>query len=147
MFGPTDSYFYLARQLAKCIMISYNLNWYNQDGYTETTALYSNVNVTNEGESKRSIVNKKLSQSCSTNENKSKHSIGSNNLFERYSTNKNKSKRSIVNEPLLHNYSTDENELCYTKEDKSECPIKKQKDANNEVANYVTKYFNVSNVF
>ena len=129
------------------MMRSYNLNWYNQDGYTETTDLYSNVNVTNEGESKLSIVNKKLSQSCSTNKNKSKHSIGSNTLSQRYSTNKNKSKRSIVNEPLSQNYSTDENELCYTKENKSECAIKKQKDANNEVASDVTNYFNVSNIF
>ena len=33
------------------------------------------------------------------------------------------------------------------KEDKSECTIKKQKDAKNEVACDVTNYFNVSNVF
>ena len=81
------------------MMRSYNLNWYNQDGYTETTALYSNVNVTNEGESKRSIVNEKLSQSCFTNENKSE--------------------RSIVNKPLSHNCSAEDNELSSTKEDKS----------------------------
>ena len=55
------------------------------------------VNVTNKGESKRSIVNEKLSQSCSTNENKWKHSI--------------------VNEPLSRNISADENELRSTKED------------------------------
>ena len=33
------------------------------------TAPYSNVNVTNKGESKRSIVNEKLSQNCSAKEN------------------------------------------------------------------------------
>ena len=50
-------------------MRSDNLNWYNHGSYTEMTAPYSNVNVTNEGESKRSMVNKILSQNCSTKEN------------------------------------------------------------------------------
>ena len=31
---PTDSYFYLARQLAKCMMKSDNLNWHDYGGYT-----------------------------------------------------------------------------------------------------------------
>ena len=91
------------------------------------TAPYSNVNVTNESESKRSIVNKRLSQSFSTNENKSK--------------------LSIVNEPLSHKYSAKDNKLCSTKEDESECANTKQKYAKNEVACDVTNYFNVSNVF
>ena len=91
------------------------------------TTLYSNVNVTNEGESKRSIANKKLSQSCFTN--------------------KNKSKPSIVNRPFLQNFYVNENELCSTKEDESKCAIKKEKDVNNEVACVVTNYLNVSNVF
>ena len=86
---PTESYLHLARQLAKCMMRSDNLNWHDHGGYTKMTALYLNVNVTNEGESKCSIVNEKLSQSCSTNENKSKHSI--------------------VNKPLLQKCSADEN--------------------------------------
>ena len=47
---PTESYFHLARHLAKCMMRSDNLNWYDHGGYKEMTALYSNVNVTNEGE-------------------------------------------------------------------------------------------------
>ena len=34
---PTDSYFCLARQLAKCMMRSDNLNWYDHGGYTEMT--------------------------------------------------------------------------------------------------------------
>ena len=33
---PTDSYFHLARQLAKCMMRSDNLNWY----YCNTTRLH-----------------------------------------------------------------------------------------------------------
>ena len=96
---PTDSYFHLARQLASCMIISDDLNWYDHGGYTKMTAPYLNVNITNKGESKRSIVNEKLLQSCSTNENKSK--------------------RSIFNEPLSQKRSADENELCSTKEDKS----------------------------
>ena len=111
---PTESYFHLARQLAECMMRSDNLNWYDHNGYTKMTAPLSNVNVTNECESKRSIVNEKLPQSCATNENKSK--------------------RSIVNEPLSQKCSADENELSSTKEYKSECAIKKLKDTKNEVA-------------
>ena len=61
------------------------------------TALSLNDNVTNEGKSKRSIVNVKLTQS--------------------FFMNKNKSKRAIVNEPLSQNVFADENELCSTKED------------------------------
>ena len=34
---PTDSYFNLARQLAKCMMRSDALNWHNYGGYTEMT--------------------------------------------------------------------------------------------------------------
>ena len=44
---PTDRYSHLARQLAKCMMRSDNLNWYVYGGYTEMTAPSSNVNVTN----------------------------------------------------------------------------------------------------
>ena len=39
---PTDSYFYLKRQLAKCMMISGTLNWHDHGGYTEMTAPSSN---------------------------------------------------------------------------------------------------------
>ena len=31
---PTDRYFHLARQLAKCMMRSDNLNWHDHGGYT-----------------------------------------------------------------------------------------------------------------
>ena len=111
---PSESDFHLARQLAKCMMRSNKLNWYDHGGYTKMTAPSSNINVTNKSESKHSIVNEKLSRSCSTN--------------------KNKSKPSIVNEPLSKKCSADENKLCSTKEHESECVNKKQKDAKNEVA-------------
>ena len=52
------------------MMISDNLNWYDHGGYTKMPAPQLNVNVTNEGESKRNIVNVKLSQNVSTNESK-----------------------------------------------------------------------------
>ena len=46
----TERYFYLERQIAKCMMRSDNLNWYDHGGYTEMTAPYSNGNVTDEDE-------------------------------------------------------------------------------------------------
>ena len=82
-----------------------NLNWHDHGGYTEITDTSSNVNVLDQGKSKRSIVNENLLQSCSTTNNKSK--------------------RTIVIEPLLQNYSAEENRLCSTKEDKSEYASKK----------------------
>ena len=96
-YERTDCYFNLTRQLAKSMMRSDNFNWYNHGGYTKMTAPYSNVNVRNEGESKRSIVNKKLSDSCSMDERESKCSI--------------------INEPLSRNCSADNNKLCSTKGD------------------------------
>ena len=45
---PTESYFHLARQIAKCMMRSNNLNWYDHGAFTKMTAPYSNVNFTNE---------------------------------------------------------------------------------------------------
>ena len=66
---PTESYFHLAREIAKCMMRSDKLDWYDHGGCKEMTAPYSNVIVTNKSESKRSIVNEKLSQNCSAKEN------------------------------------------------------------------------------
>ena len=129
------------------MMRSDNLNWYDYGGYIEMTAPYSNVNVTNEGESKHSIENKKLSQGCSTNDNRSKHIIVSETLSQICYTNEKKSKRTIVNEPLSQNCSAEDNKLSSTEEDKSECAIKKQKYSKNEVIYDATNYFNVSNVF
>ena len=42
---PTDSYFYPARQLAKCMMRSNTRNWHDSDGYTEMTAPSLKVNA------------------------------------------------------------------------------------------------------
>ena len=66
---PTESYFHLAREITKCMMRSDKLNWYGQGGYTKMTAPSSNIVVTNESESKRSIVNEKLSQKYLAKEN------------------------------------------------------------------------------
>ena len=66
---PTESYFHLSRQLAKCMMRSDTFNWYKHGGYTEITAPFSNVNVTNESKSKRIIFNKPLLQKISADEN------------------------------------------------------------------------------
>ena len=49
---PTPSYFHLVRQLAKCMMRSDQLNRHDHGSYAEKTALSSNVNVTDEDESK-----------------------------------------------------------------------------------------------
>ena len=47
---PTERYFYVVREIAKCTTRSDKLNWYNHGGYTKMTARYSNVIITNENE-------------------------------------------------------------------------------------------------
>ena len=69
------------------MMRSDNLNWYNHGGYTEMTAPSSNVNFTEEEESKQIIVHETLSKNSSTDVSESKHNI--------------------VNETLLQNNSAD----------------------------------------
>ena len=49
---PTPRYFHLVRQLAKCMMRSDQLNRHDHGSYAEKTDLSSNVNVTDEDESK-----------------------------------------------------------------------------------------------
>ena len=49
---PTSSYFHLVRQLAKCMMRSGEDNQHAHGSYVEETAPSSNVNVTDEDESK-----------------------------------------------------------------------------------------------
>ena len=162
-----DCYFYLARQLAECMMRSDILNWHDYGGYTKMTAPSSNVNYTGKDESKHIIVHKSLSQNCSANkdeseqsivnetssqscpmnEGESKRSIVNETLSQSFFTNEDKSKRSIINKTLLQNCSADEDELSSTEEDKSECVIKKQKDAKNEITHYVTSYLNAFNIF
>ena len=71
----TDSYFYLARQLAKCMMRVGALNSHVYPVITEMTAtnqiLILHVFSTYESELKEFLVDKTLSQICSTDEEKS----------------------------------------------------------------------------
>ena len=69
---PTESYFYLARHLVKCIMRDNDLNWHGYGSYTEITAPYLNVYSTDKNKSKRINVHETLSQSCSANKDESK---------------------------------------------------------------------------
>ena len=104
---PTDRYFYPAIQIAKCMMRADTLNWNDYGGYTEMTASSSNINSTDEDESKRITVHEILLQNCSTIEDESK--------------------QSIVNETLSQNYSADVGGLCSTQEDESEYTITEKK--------------------
>ena len=67
---PTDRYSYLARQLTKYMMRVDTLNWNNYGGYTEITVPSSNVYSTDEDESRRIIVHKKLLHNCSVDKDK-----------------------------------------------------------------------------
>ena len=69
------------------MMRSDKLNWHDNGGYMEMTAPSSNVNFTDEDESKEIIVHKYLSENGSTDVSKSK--------------------RNIVNKTLSHNNSAD----------------------------------------
>ena len=107
------------------------LNGHDYGGYTEMTALSSNVYSTDVDKSKRIIAHETLSQSCSTDEGKSKRSIVNKILLQNFSTDKEESKRIIVHETLSQSCSTDEDESkqfimqktlsksCSTDEDKS----------------------------
>ena len=57
-YEPTDSYFYLARNIEKWTMRADDLNWHGYGGYTEMTDPSSNVCFTDKDESKRIIVQK-----------------------------------------------------------------------------------------
>ena len=62
---PTSSYFHLLRCIAECMIISDEHNRHVHGSYAEETAPSSNVNVTDEDESKEIIVHKTLSQNNS----------------------------------------------------------------------------------
>ena len=124
---PNDSYFYLARQLVKCMMRYDALNSHVYPVRTEMTAPSSHVFSTDKDESKHSIVHETLSQSCYTDEEESK--------------------RGIVNKTLSQNCSADEEKLSSTEEEKPECTITEQKYAKSEVTYYVPNYVNIFNVF
>ena len=110
---PTDRYFYLSRQLAKCMMRSDTLNWHNYGGYAEMTA--PSLNVYSMDKEKHET----LLQNCSMVEGESKCSLVNKNLSQDFSTNEDKSKGSIVNENLSQNCSVDKEYLSSTEEDKS----------------------------
>ena len=59
-----------------------NLNWHNHSSYTEITASSSNVNVTDEEESKEIIVHKTLSKNISTDVSKSECNIVNKTLSQ-----------------------------------------------------------------
>ena len=101
-YEPTDSYFYLIRQLAKCMMRTDTLNWHEYGGYTKMTALSLTGNATDKDESKGIIVHETLSQNSSAN--------------------KYESKQSIVNKNLLQTYSADVDKLCSTEIEESFVP-------------------------
>ena len=79
---PTDRYFYLARQLAKCMVRYETLNRHNYGRYTKTTDLSLNVNSTDKDESKCVIVHGTLSNNCSANKNKSNKASSKNFIAE-----------------------------------------------------------------
>ena len=72
---PTPSYFHVVSQIEKCMMISDKLNQYNHGSYTEMTAPSSNVNVTDEDESKEIIVHETLSENNSKDVGESERNI------------------------------------------------------------------------
>ena len=124
---PTDIYFYLARQLEKCMNRADALNSHFYPVRIEIIVLSSHVYSTDEDESKVIIVHKTLSKSCSTDEDKSKGIIVNETLSQSCSTDEDESKGIIVNETLLQSFFTDEDELCFMEEEKSECTNTKQK--------------------
>ena len=83
---PTPSYFHLVRQLVKCMMIYDELNRHVHSSYAEKTYPSLNVNVTDEDESKETIVHKNLSENKSKDVNKSEYNI----VYETLSQNNSK---------------------------------------------------------
>ena len=79
---PTHSYFYIVRQLAKCMMKSEKLNRHDHISYTEETAPALNVNGTDEGKSKEIIVHKTLSENLSMDVSISEHNIVNKTLSQ-----------------------------------------------------------------
>ena len=59
---PTDCYFYLARQISKCMMRSNTINWHDYGSYTEMTDPSLKVYSKDEDKSKHIIVHKCLLQ-------------------------------------------------------------------------------------
>ena len=104
----TDIYLYLARQLAKCMMRAYTLNWNDYGGYMKMTSPSSNVCSTKEDKSNCIIVHGTLSRIFSTDEIESKRSIVNKTLPQSFYTNEDESKHIIVHENLSQSFSTNE---------------------------------------
>ena len=83
---PTTSYFNLVRQLAKCTMVSDELNRHVYGSYTEKNDPPSNVNFTDEDESKEIIVHETLSENQSKDVSESECNIVHENLLQNNST-------------------------------------------------------------
>ena len=79
---PTSRYFHLVRQLAKCMMRSDQLNWHVHGSYVDKTAPSSNVNVTDEDESKEIIVHETLSENNSKDVSKSERNVVNETLSQ-----------------------------------------------------------------
>ena len=124
---PIDSYFYLSRQLAKCIMGADTLNWQDYGVYKEMNAPPSNFYSLDEDESKHIIVHRTLSQNCSAN--------------------KDQLRKSIVNKNWLKNYSADVDKICSTEIDISEYTITKQKDTDYEESSITKEVLSYLNIF
>ena len=88
---PTSSYFHLVVCLRECMMRCGENNHHVHDGYEEEMAPSSDINDTDEDESKNSIVHKTF------------HKHSSENLYMDVS----ESECNIVNETLSQNYSSD----------------------------------------
>ena len=68
---PTSSYYHLVGCITECKLISDEYNQHVHGGYAEVTAPSSNVNDTDEEESKETIVHKPLSENLSMDVSKS----------------------------------------------------------------------------
>ena len=83
---PTDSYFYLARQLAKCMMIADTLNSHVYPVRTKMTGtkqiLISQRFSTDESKPEEFLADENLSQVCSMDEDESKIIIVDNSYAE-----------------------------------------------------------------
>ena len=72
---PTSSYFHLVRCIAKCMIRFDEHNQHVHGSYAEETAPSSNVNVTDEDESKEIIVHRTLLENQSKDVSKSEYNI------------------------------------------------------------------------
>ena len=93
-----------------------NLNWRDHGGYTRMTAPSSNVNVTDEDESKEIIVHETLSENSSTDVSESE--------------------RNIVNETLSQNNSAEVSDNTITE-------LKDKEHKEPSVTEKVKSYFNI----